>query len=192
LFAAEGDMSEDQLIAEVFVIEGDVYGDQHTHPPIDQPTAGGGIVLETLRDYVTATGSTLPVTVDTLRNMTHEQAVVIVRWKLQRIVWENHLGQIPFEPLRLQMIDFIYNSGPGTAWKWLQSVLRVEPDGDPGPLTMEAIMHEDLWLVNQALVGARLQFIDRWTDKSAQRKAWEEGLESRGLLFSLLEIPKGY
>lgn len=185
-------MNEADLVADTFVREGDTYGDQTTKPPIDQPTARGGIILATLRDYVIATRSTLPVTVATLKTMTRAQAEDIVRWALNRIVWQNKLHLIPFEPLRLQMIDFCFNSGPGTAWKWLQSCLRVEPDGDPGPLTIEALTHEDLWLVNQALVGARLQFVDRWTDRSAQRRAWEEGLESRGLLFSLLEIPAGY
>lgn len=185
-------MTEDQIIDDVFLREGDVYGDEHTTPPIDQPTGRGGIILDTLREYVAATGSDLPVTVDTLKALTHEQATHIVAWKLQRVMWENHLNLITFEPLRLQMLDFCYNSGPRTAWCWLQSVLRVDPDGDPGPLTQAALHQHDSWLVNQALVGARLQFIDRWTDKKAKNKMFEEGLENRSLLFSLLEIPSGY
>jgi hypothetical protein len=44
-------------------------------------------------------------------------------------------------------------------------------------------------LLNQALIAARLEMVDRWTDSNAQAKMWEEGVESRGLSFSLLEVP---
>jgi lysozyme family protein len=177
-------MTEDQLIDAIFIREGDTYGDQTTHPPIDQPTGRGGIVLQTLTDYLGH-----PALVEDLKALTHAQARQIVKWELHQIVVIAQLDAITFEPLRLQMIDFCYNSGPALAIRWLQRCLRVPRTGVIDPLTRVALLDQDLWLVNQALVGARLQMIDLWTDASAQRKAWEEGLESRGLQFSLLEIP---
>lgn len=187
-------MTEDQLVEWVFSVEGDEYGDQRTRVPIDQPTGRGGITLGALAAFFHARGSAFafPITAETLRKLSHEQAAEVVRWTLDQLATETKIDQIEFEQLRLQMLDWSYNSGPATAIKWLQSVLRVPIDGTIGPVTLRALYDQDEWLVNQALVAARLQFIDRWTDRKAQRKAWEEGLESRGLLFSLLEIPRGY
>lgn len=182
-------MTEDQLVADIFVKEGDRYGDPTTHPPIDQPTARGGITLGTLQAYVAATGSTLAPTVNTLRTLTHAEAETIVRWKLRRDAATHRFDQVAFEPLRLQLIDFAYNSGPPLAIRWLQRVLRVPRTGTMDQPTFVALFASDSWLVNQALIAARLEMVDRWTDSNKQAKAWEEGVESRGLSFSLLEVP---
>jgi lysozyme family protein len=177
-------ITEDRLVEDTFEKEGREYGDEHTHPPIDQPTAPGGIILKTLSEYLGR-----PATLAELRVLTVETARPIVRWKLRQIASANGLTGIGFEPLRLQMIDFTYNSGPGIAIRWLQRVLRVTPDGVIGPATRVALARADLWLVHQALIAARLQMIDMWTDSAAKRKAWEEGLENRALTFSLLAVP---
>ena len=177
-------MTEDDLIRDIFAKEGDRYGDATTSPPIDQPTGRGGITLKTLTDYLGH-----PAEVADLKALTHDQAAQILDWKIRQLAEVFHLDTITFEPLRLQVIDFAYNSGPGLAIRWLQRCLRVPRTGLIDGLTRSALMDQDLWLVNQALVGARLQMIDLWTDALAQRKAWEEGLESRGLAFSLLEVP---
>lgn len=177
-------MTETEIVDDIYEKEGDAYGDLTTHPPIDQPTGRGGITLETLTDYLGH-----PASIDDLKALTRDQAKQIIRWKLRRLQTAAQLGGIAFEPLRLQLIDFAYNSGPALAIRWLQRVLRVPRTGVIDGLTRSALLDADPWLVNQALVGARLQMIDLWTDAGAQRKAWEEGLESRGLRFSLLEIP---
>ncbi len=182
-------MTEDALIDDVFEKEGDTYGDEHTKPPIDQPTARGGITLGTLKAFIAATGSSLAPTVTTLKTMTRAQAEVIVQWKLRRDAADHKFDLIEFEPLRLQMQDFAYNSGPGLAIRWLQRVLRVPRTGRMDQDTFVALFAKDPWLVNQALVAARLEMVDRWTDGDAKAKAWEEGVESRGLKFSLLEVP---
>lgn len=182
-------MTEDHLVEDVFAKEGVRYGDQHTRPPIDQPTAAGGITLDTLREYVAATGSPLAPTVATLKLLTKQTAAPIVRWKLRQIARVHRFERIVFEPLRLQMIDFSYNSGPGLAIRWLQRVLRVPRTGVMDQATFVALFATDAWLVNQAMVAARLQMVDMWTDGDAKAKAWEEGVESRGLAFSLLEVP---
>ena len=177
-------MTEEQLIDDVFDKEGRTYGDQTTRPPIDQPTSPGGIILSTLSEYLTR-----PATLAELKALTVETARPIVRWKLRQLAAAQKFDQIAFEPLRLQLIDFSYNSGPSLAIRWLQRVLRVPRTGRMDPSTFTALAHADNWLVHQALVGARLQMIDLWTDAEAKRKAWEEGLENRVLSFSLLEIP---
>lgn len=176
-------MNEEEFLDNAFLNEGDKYGDQTTRPPIDQPTGRGGITLPVLTEY-----QKRPATIVELRSLTHLQAREIVRWKFRQLGLQYKISLIRFEPLRLQMLDFAYNSGPFTAVRWLQRVLRVEADGVLGPLTLKSLENSDQWLVNQALIGARLQMIDIWTDHNARAKAWEEGLESRGLRFSLLEV----
>jgi lysozyme family protein len=177
-------MTEDELIDDVFTKEGRTYGDQHTRPPIDQPTAPGGIILATLSEYLGR-----PATLAELRALTPDTARPIVQWKLRTLAAVQGFDRITFEPLQLQMIDFGYNSPPALAIRWLQRVLRVPRTGRMDETTIAALAISDGFLVNQALIAARLQMIDLWTDAAAQRKAWEEGLESRGLSFSLLVIP---
>jgi lysozyme family protein len=174
----------EQLVEDTFEKEGRTYGDQHTRPPIDQPTAPGGIILATLSEFLGR-----PATLEELRALTVETSRPIVHWKHEQNAVRHGLTVISFDPLRVQMLDFCFNSGPGIAIRWLQRVLRVESDGVIGPSTKAALEAADLWLVHQALIAARLQMIDMWTDAAARRKAWEEGLENRALTFSLLAVP---
>lgn len=176
-------MTEDELIDSVFEKEGVTYGDPTTHPPIDQPTGAGGITLPTMTDFLGH-----KVTVEDLKALTKETARPVVKWKLRTLAVESGISKIDFEPLRLQMMDFAYNSGAPLAIRWLQRVVRVAVDGKMGHGTLFALSKQDGFLVNQALIAARLQMIDMWTDAEAKRKVWEEGLESRALSFSLLEV----
>ena len=89
-----------------------------------------------------------------------------------------------YEPLRLQMIDFGINSGDERAVRWLQRAMGIKPDTDV--LTERLIARANALpgpLVNNALVAARLCMVDDWTDEDASQKAFEEGVESRALLF---------
>lgn len=99
---------------------------------------------------------------------------------------------IPFEPLRVQLIDFGVNSGPERAVRWLQRVLGFAPvdiDGVFGPVTRATLYANGnvlfYRLVNDALVAARLYMIDSWTDADSSQKKFEEGVESRALTFFL-------
>lgn len=178
-------MDMDQLIDDVFQKEGRTYGDQQTRPPIDQPTAPGGIILPTLSAYLGR-----PATLAELQALTAITARPIVRWVLASLAAAAGLQGITFEPLRLQLMDFAYNSGPALAIRWLQRVLRVPRDGVFGPVTAAALARSDPWLVHQALIAARLQMIDRATDPGGKvDHKYEEGLESRALTFSLLDVP---
>lgn len=178
-------MTEDTLIDSVFDKEGKKYGDQTTIPPIDQPTAAGGIIQATLSDYLGR-----PATVQELKDLSLGAAREVIRWKLRKLAKASRLELVHFEPLRLQLIDFAYNSGEGLAIRWLQRVLRVPRSSKIDQATLGALEALDPWLVNQALVGARLQMIDLATDAGGSvDKKFEEGLENRAHSFSLLEIP---
>lgn len=182
-------MTEADLIEDIFRKEGVRYGDQHTVPAIDQPTGAGGITLATLKAYRQSTGLAPLAAVSDLKALTKEGATPIVRWMLRRIATDNGFQSIAYEPLRLQLIDFAYNSGPSLAIRWLQRVLRVERSGTFDSATRWKLAESDPYLVNEGLIAARLKMIDLWTDADAKRKAWEEGLENRALSFSQLEVP---
>lgn len=100
---------------------------------------------------------------------------------------------IPFEPLRVQLIDFGVNSGPERAIRWLQRCM-----GEWMPVTGALDSHTKaelaymarqdvrfLRFLNDALVAARLYMIDSWTDADPSQKVFEEGVESRALRFFL-------
>lgn len=182
-------MTEEDLVTAIFAKEGDAYGDQATKPPIDQPTARGGIILATLQQYYDETEPGRRATVLDLQTMSHAQAREIVRWKLRQLAKRYHLAFIAYEPLRIQMLDFAYNSPAELAIRWLQRVLRVPRTGRMDDATFRALAGSDPWLVNEALVAARLRMIDMSTDGGSIDKRFEEGLENRAHKFSLLEVP---
>ncbi|HYC00452.1 MAG TPA: glycosyl hydrolase 108 family protein [Candidatus Limnocylindrales bacterium] len=92
---------------------------------------------------------------------------------------------VPFAPLREQLIDFGINSGPARAIRWLQRVLGVPETSTLDDRTKRALTAHAGRLVNDALVAARSYMIDRAVDTGAMRKADEEGVESRALSFFL-------
>lgn len=100
---------------------------------------------------------------------------------------------IPFEPLRVQLIDFGVNSGPARAVRWLQRVLRLSPvtgvlDAKTiGTLRVLVDQGHDYLpaIINDALVAARSYMIDQAVDQGTMRKQDEEGVESRALSFFL-------
>ncbi len=102
---------------------------------------------------------------------------------------------VPFEPLRVQLIDFGVNSSPARAIRWLQRAMLFRGADVTGvmdkPTTdlLYGLGTLDgtplLAMVNDALVAARLYMIDRAVDQGRIRKVDEEGLESRALGFFL-------
>lgn len=182
-------MTEDQMIDAVFVREGSTYEEP---PRIDQPTGPGGITLPVLTAY-----RGLLSHVQDLRALTVIEAREVVRWDLRRLASQAGINRLEFEPLRLQMIDFAYNSGEGIAIRWLQRVLGVPRTSLMDAETVAAANQPiRRWpvLVHQALIAARLEMIDLSTDAFAAGrkgidKKFEEGLENRALTFSLLEVP---
>ena len=185
-------MTEEELIDGIGDREGRVYAEP---PQTDQPTGPYGITLDTLRAFLRpahdrSNWNDATVSVRDLQDLAPDRAREVVRWCLQRLLTASHLEAIAFEPLRLQMLDFAYNSGDRLAIRWLQRVLRVERTGTMNDATVNLLRLSDAWLVNQALVAARLQMLDSATDPGGSVDAkYEEGLESRALKFSLLEVP---
>ena len=174
------------LIDDIFIKEGDVYAEP---PRIDQPTGRGGITLRTYQRFCDAMQPSRRVTALGLQGLTHEEARAIIQWLLEALSQEMGLSAVTFEPLRLQLLDFGYNSGGALALRWLQRVLRVQRTGVIDASTGIALKC-DQWLVHQALIAARLQMIDLATGQGGSVDAkFEEGLENRALTFSLLQVP---
>lgn len=173
------------LVKSVFLKEGDIYSEP---PKNDQPTGRGGITLGALQRYRTAHEEVKKATVADLKALTRPKAEAVVQWLLESLGEELQLEEIVFEDLRMQVLDFAYNSGGPLALRWLQRVLRVPRTGRMDDMTIEALGVHDQWLVHHALIAARLQMIDMWTD-APENKKFEEGLENRVHSFSLLQIP---
>lgn len=174
----------DQMIDDVFVKEGDRYAEP---PAIDQPTGRGGITLAAYQRFADAMQQGRRVTTLDLQGLSHKDARGIIQWLLEQLSQEMGLSDITFEPLRLQLLDFGYNSGGSRAIRWLQRVLNVPPTGKLDRGTVFLVEEKSGWLIHHALIAARLQMIDSFTDASNQKK-WEEGLENRALSFSLLQV----
>lgn len=186
-------MTEDQILDEVLVKEGG-FRAQVTRPDgtLDYDT-NYGVTAPVLGEWL---GLNRKATTEEVKNLKPDMARTILRKKY--ITGPGFTSEnIPFEPLRAQLIDFGINSGPERAVRWLQRVLGLPPDavdGRLGRLTLTALnwptlrqTMPDLWyqLVNDALVAARSYMIDRAVDTGSIRKADEEGLESRALNFFL-------
>lgn len=167
------------------------------HAPPD-PATNHGITLPTLRTYRQQYLGTpaIETTLDDLRALTTDEAkqIYAVRYVQEPgFTAEN----IPYEPLRVQLIDFGINSGPERAIRWLQRVLKlvwvgVDVNGRLDFNTLAALDHSNQYLpiVNDALVAARSYMIDQATDQGLMRKADEEGVESRALSFLLAKPTK--
>ena len=175
------------------------------------PATNMGITLPTLREHADLlVGMGVPGNHSTWQEalwaLTAEQASVIYR-KVYVLDPGFTPENIPFEPLRVQLIDFGVNSGPERAVRWLQRVLDLfEPlrgseytnNSEYVRLTFSGKMDERLIarlkyaqnchalpLVNDALVAARSYMVDRAVDQGIMRKQDEEGVESRALGFFL-------
>jgi lysozyme family protein len=110
-------------------------------------------------------------------------------------------ANIPPAGLRLLVIDYGVNSGPGAPVKALQRLLVTDVDGRPltvdggfGPKTVAALRHAlaldprcARWL-RDALIADRLLTIDDVTDRRPGYKRYEEGLEDRALKFLRLPV----
>lgn len=172
------------LIDDIFIREGDRYA------VVDQPTGRGGITLPVLVDFYKDMVPSQVPDLSTLQNLTHQDARGIVDWKLTQLEKSMGLVAVRFEPLRLHLLDFAYNSGQSRALRWLQRSLRVPRTGVMDGLTVSKLAASDQWLIHHVLLFARLQMIDAATDAGGSvDKKYEEGLENRTLSFSLLDIP---
>lgn len=88
-----------------------------------------------------------------------------------------------FDELRAQLVDFGVNSGTMTAVRSLQGVLGVPSDGLLGPRTLAALSALSWRLVNNALVGARVRFLEAIVDRDATQLVFLHGWVKRAVSF---------
>lgn len=187
-------MTEADILDELLVREGG-WRDQVVRPDhsVDLPT-NHGITLDTLnrhRDLLPHfEGRPHPLGVEDLRELDEDMAAVIYQHVFiaaPGFTAEN----VPYEPLRVQLIDFGVNSGPERATRWLQRVLAIPTTGslDGHTLAVVAHWHTVVWhrpalaLVNDALVAARSYMIRRAVASGTIRKEDSEGLQRRAMEF---------
>ena len=122
-------MTADEIVGGILQREGG-WRDAKTRPDgnVDPPT-NRGITLPTLQAYYKQyVDASVVVTDANLRELSTDLAT-----RIYTSMFVDAPGftpaNIPFEPLRVQLIDFGVNSGPARAVRWLQRVLRVPATG---------------------------------------------------------------
>ena len=185
-------MTEDDLLDAIGQREGRTYAE----PPVtDQPTAAYGLTLPVVQAWFGQHPEWAPIraTVEILRSMPLTEAREIARWHLRDLGEREGFNQIQDEDLRLQCLDFAFNSGGPRAIRWLQRVLNRPRTGRMDRETIEALtdVHEEdaTWFVHHALIAARVQMIHRAVAEGTIDKTFESGLLTRALSFSRLEVP---
>lgn len=98
--------------------------------------------------------------------------------------------RVPFDPLRVHLIDFGVNSGPPRAVRYLQRVIAALPPGVPVTGVLDAATSAWLFthagylpLVHEALVAARCRMITGAVEAGRIRPADERGLLRRAASF---------
>jgi len=92
-------------------------------------------------------------------------------------------AQIPYDPLRAQLVDFGVLQGIETAIRSLQDVLGVPVDGVLGERTRAAATVVSSRLVNNALVGARVRLLEGIVDHNPSQLKWLHGWVRRAVSF---------
>ena len=144
-------MTSDQFVDLVLREEGTTYAEP---PHIDQPTGPGGVTVPEL----TAFRGT-PQTAADLRLLTIAEAKQIIVKRFH----DPDLARLADDALRVQVLDFAYNSGKATAVRWLQRTAnaflpvtdQLTVDGVLGNRTIDAINRLPAIPVNNALAAER-------------------------------------
>lgn len=90
---------------------------------------------------------------------------------------------VPFEELRIQLVDFGVNAGVSTAIKALQHVLHVPEDGIAGDRTQRALKEWPWFLTHNALVAARAIHSMRIVARDKSQQAFLAGWLRRAMRF---------
>lgn len=186
-------MTVEEIIDGVLAREGGWRGETPRPNAPPDPATNRGITLPTLRTYRakylgTPESETTLASLRALTDLEAREIYAVLFVQEPQFTQDN----IPFEPLRVQLIDFGVNSSPARAVRWLQRCFMSDQVPVTGAMDAELIkaLHlfhdfEALHLVNDALVAARSYMIDQAVDQGRIRKADEEGVESRALSFFL-------
>jgi lysozyme family protein len=106
--------------------------------------------------------------------------------EIYRSIYVTPFLWVNYQPLRVQLIDIAVHSGVTRAVRLLQIALGITVDGRIGEQTQyytQKGKERDWRILNNALVAHRLHFVDTITDNTASQKRFEEGWESRSLVF---------
>jgi len=125
-----------------------------------------GVTRETLADW-----RKTPVTVDSVKNLTAEEAKEIY----QSRYWNTMRCDLLPDGLDYAAFDAAVNSGTYQASKWLQKALGVKIDGVLGPVTMKAVERCSGLVVGSILelCSQRLRFV--LSLNSPTEEAFERG-----------------
>jgi lysozyme family protein len=168
-------MDLDTFITALFDREGRTYAEP---PTIDQPTGPGGVTLPVLTAY-----RGRACTIADLRALSITEAEAIIRWTIDHALTAWHVERIAYEPLRLQLLDFMWNSGEARAIRWLQRAVGLPAaavDGVIGPQTLATLAAHDPLLVNNALVALRAHMV---STSRTMRPVDKRGVLERALIF---------
>lgn len=123
-------------------------------------------------------GLNRPATVAEVRALPIETAR-----EIYRVQYVRPFEAVPFDPLKAQLVDFGVVSGPLTAIRALQEVLRVFVDGVLGPRTTAALVAQDWRGVNNALVANRVRYCVAIVQRDATQHQWFYGWCVRAVSF---------
>lgn len=123
------------------------------HPADPGGATNNGITLRTFRRFIKPGG-----TVDDLRRMTTEQAIVVYK----RQYWDAVLADLLPVGVDYAVADFAVNSGPRRAAQYLQrSIGGIAVDGKIGPQTIGAARAADPAELINEICDRRLAFLRR-------------------------------
>jgi len=113
-----------------------------------------------------------------------------------RGLWnENNLQYVNSQKVATLIFDYLVHSGP-RGIKNVQKVLRVEPDGLIGPVTLSAINNRDASALYSEIIKEREKFLESLIAKDPTQEKFRAGWISRinflsdmnGINFSLLVV----
>jgi lysozyme family protein len=177
-------MTEDNLIDSTMEREGLEYADQNSHPPTDQPTGPGGITLPVLSAY-----RNRHCTIQDLKALTAVEAREILRVEIRKDLAQFRFELVVFEPLRLQLLDFAWNSGVERAVRWMQrtvGLVGTQVTGLIDDRTISALNKLPPYLVNNALAAERAHAAFH----GGVPEGYEAGVAHRAIEFVIpLDVP---
>lgn len=93
-------------------------------------------------------------------------------------------------PIGIQVFDIAMGSGPGSAARFLQTILGVEVDGEIGPLTIAALNNAAPAAINFALCNERERFYAALPTAKYFARGWDRRAEGcRDLVASMIGTP---
>ena len=135
------------------------------------------------RDTLDRMGIILPVTRNTIRNLTESQAASLFRWQM----WDAlKLDLIPLRPA-VVIYDAAVNSGPRQSVKFAQRGYNacvaygqpLDVDGIMGPATCKAMQQADTDKILMAMIDQRETFYQKLVDKDESQEVFLHGWLNR-------------